>query len=141
MPYQIMYSSQATAPMTSAELERILADARTGNEARDVTGVLIYVDGVFVQILEGDEDVVRNLVESIKADARHHAVKVFHVAEVDERAFQAWSMAYLSPSAEEMSAWAGLPGTATVEELLAEIDRDPSRVPRILVNVLEDLAV
>jgi hypothetical protein len=54
MPYQIMYSSQATKPMTVAALEEILADARAGNEERNVTGALVYVDGVFFQIIEGE---------------------------------------------------------------------------------------
>jgi hypothetical protein len=39
-----------------------------------------------------------------------------------------------------MSTWAGLTGTATVENLLADVNRDPQRVPRILVNVLKALA-
>jgi hypothetical protein len=39
-----------------------------------------------------------------------------------------------------MSIWAGLPGTATVEDLLADLDRDPHRVPDILLNVLRTLA-
>ena len=58
MTYQIMDSSQASEPMTAVALETILADARTGNAARNVTGALIYVDGVFLQILEGDKAVV-----------------------------------------------------------------------------------
>ena len=140
MPYQIMYSSQATRPMTVSGLEEILTDARTGNQARNVTGALVYVDDVFFQLIEGDEDVVRNLLASIASDSRHQSVKVFYEAEVDVRAFESWSMAYLSTTAAQMSHWAGLPGTATVEELLAEVNRDPRRVPRILVNVLKALA-
>jgi len=136
MPYQIMYSSQATEPMTVTGLEAILADARTGNQARNVTGALIYVDGVFFQIIEGDKDVVQNLMANIARDSRHHSVKIFYEAEVDVRAFASWSMAYLSATAEQMSKWAGLPGTATVEELLADINR----VPRILVNIMNALA-
>lgn len=139
MPYQIMYSSQATKPMTAAGLEEILTDARAGNQARNVTGALVYVDGVFFQIIEGDKDVVQNLMASIASDSRHHSVKVVYEAEVDWRAFASWSMAYLSPTAEQMSKWTGLPGTATVEELLADVNRDPHRVPRILVNVLNAL--
>jgi hypothetical protein len=134
-----MYSSQATEPMTVAGLEAILADARTGNEARNVTGALVYVDGVFFQIIEGDKDVVHNLMASIASDSRHHSVKIFHDAEVDVRAFESWSMAYLSATAEQMSKWAGLPGTATVEELLTVISRGSHRVPRILVNILNAL--
>jgi len=140
MPYQIMYSSQATQPMTVAGLEEILVDARTGNEKRNVTGALIYVDGVFFQILEGEEAIVRELMASIARDTRHRSVKVFHEAPVDARAFQSWRMAYLSTTAEQMSKWAGLSGTATIETLLADIARDPSRAPRILVNILQALA-
>jgi hypothetical protein len=140
MPHQIMYSSEAAEPMTVTGLEQILTDARAGNELRNVTGALVYVDGVFFQILEGDEDVVRNLMTSIASDSRHHSVKVVYEAEVDARAFESWRMAYLSPTAEEMSTWAGLTGTATVENLLADVNRDPQRVPRILVNVLKALA-
>jgi hypothetical protein len=140
MPYQIMYSSRATEPMTVTGLEEILQDARAGNEARNVTGALVYVDGVFFQLLEGDEAVVRRLMASIAKDTRHHAVKIFYEAEVEVRAFESWSMAYLSPTAREMSTWAGLPATATVGELLADVNRNPGRVPRILVNVLDALA-
>ena len=140
MPHQIMYSSQATEPMTVTGLEAILTDARTGNEARNVTGALVYVDGVFFQIIEGDKDVVHNLMASIASDSRHHSVKIFYDAEVAARAFESWSMAYLSATAEQMSKWAGLPGTATVEELLTDISRGPHRVPRILVSILNALA-
>jgi len=139
MPFQIMYSSQATEPMTATDLEKILTDAQAGNEARNVTGVLVYVDGVFFQLLEGDQAVVRNLMANIASDTRHQSVKVFYEAQVDVRAFESWSMAYLSATAEQMSKWAGLPGTATVEELLTDISRGPHRVPRILVNILNAL--
>ena len=140
MTYQIMYSSQAAEPMTAAALEKILADARVGNAARKVTGALIYVDGVFFQILEGDKAVVHALMANIARDSRHQSVTVFHEAEVEARAFESWRMAYLSPTPEQMSIWAGLAGTTTIEGLLADVNRDPHRVPRILVKALEALA-
>jgi hypothetical protein len=135
-----MYSSQAAEAMTVSGLEKILSDARSGNKARNVTGALVYVDGVFLQILEGDEDVVRSLMASIANDSRHRSVKAFYEAQVEVRAFESWSMAYLSPTAEEMSTWAGLPAATTVDELLAYVNANPDRVPRILVNILETLA-
>jgi hypothetical protein len=135
-----MYSSQATAPMSVEALEQILNDARVGNVLHNVTGALVYVDGVFFQILEGDADVVRKLMASIAADSRHHSVKVFHEADVDARTFESWRMAYLSPTAEQMSAWAGLPGATTLDTLLRDLDRDPQRAPQILLNVLKALA-
>lgn len=140
MPYQILYSSQATVPMTVSGLEAILKDAQEGNEGRKVTGALVYVDDVFLQLIEGDKDVVCDLMASIASDTRHHSVKVIYEAAVEARAFESWSMAYLSPTAGQMSQWAELPGTATVQEVLAEIDRSPHRVPKILVNILNVLS-
>lgn len=140
MPYQMMYSSQATRPMTVEGLEEILADARSGNERRNVTGALVHVDGVFFQILEGERDVVHSLMQSILRDTRHGSVKVFFEREVDKRAFQDWRMAYLSASREQMAQWAGLPGAVSVRELLEDVGRDPQRVPAILVNILKSIA-
>lgn len=139
MPYQMMYSSQASAPMTVGDLEQILTDARSGNEARNVTGALVYVDGVFFQILEGDKDVLNALMANISRDTRHHSVKIFYQAEVDRPAFGSWRMACLCPSAKQMSAWAGLPGTTTVEKLLDDLYGDPQRAPTMLVNLLKAL--
>lgn len=140
MTYQIVYSSQATGPMTAADLEQILVDARAGNEARNVTGALVFVDGVFLQILEGEEGVVRALMASIASDTRHDTVTVFHEAEVEAPTFGTWRMAYVSATPQDMSAWAGLPGAATVDALLQDIGRDPQRVPQILASILRHIA-
>jgi hypothetical protein len=140
MLYHMVYSSQATRPMSAADLEQILTDARVGNEARNVTGALIHVDGVFVQVLEGEEDVLRALMANIARDTRHHGVKVFYESAIAERAFASWRMAYVSPTAEQVSTWAGLPSTASIESLLADVSRDPRRVPGFLVSMLEALA-
>jgi hypothetical protein len=140
MTYQIIYSSQATVPMSLADLEEILADARAGNERRQVTGVLVYVEGVFMQILEGEEDVLRSLMHSIAIDTRHTDVKVFHEAAVAHRTFTNWRMAYLSATPEQMAAWAGLEGAATsIESVLEDIHREPQRVSHVVDGLLRAL--
>jgi hypothetical protein len=140
MPYKIVYSSQATVPMRLDDLEAILVDARAGNEARHVTGALIYVDGVFLQILEGEEATVRALMRSIAADSRHSAVTVFQEGEVAERSFADWRMAYLQASPDQLLAWAGLHGTTTVESILRNLGDDPGRVSRVVRGILATLA-
>lgn len=140
MPYQIIYSSQAAEPMTALSLEKILTDARAGNEARNVTGALIYVDGVFLQVIEGDRDVVQGLMASIAKDSRHTQVKVFSEVELSEPTFGSWRMAYLNASPEQMSAWAGLPGATSIESILEEMDSDPQRAGRIARGIIKALA-
>src|SRR5208283_4698336 len=110
------------------------------NQARGITGVLIFVDGVFFQILEGEKDVVIDLMESIQRDTRHSGVKVYRERETDERAFASWSMAYLSPSAEEVSRWAQLDGTTTIGSVLSSLESEPGRLPGMVINILKAIA-
>ena len=140
MSYRIIYSSQATAALSLDELEAILVDARAGNEARGITGALVYVDGVFLQILEGDKEKVRALMHSIAGDARHCSVTVFHEAEVDQPLFSDWRMAYLSATPEQLAIWAGLEGTATIDDILATVRERPDRAALVAAGILEALA-
>jgi hypothetical protein len=140
MLYQLIYSSRAAQPMTAAELEEILVDARDGNVKHDITGALVYVDGVFIQILEGDRDDVNRLLANIADDPRHRSLKVFYEAAVEQRAFASWRMAYVAATREQMLAWAGLPAATTIDELLADISRDSSRGAEILRNILQTVA-
>ena len=140
MLYQMIYSSNAIQTMNSTHLEEILVDARIGNDARDVTGALVYVDGVFLQILEGERAVLDSLVASIRDDSPHDSMKVFHEAEIPVRVFSDWRMAYLSPEVADVSRWAGLEGTGTIDELLQRVHRDAQHVPRILISIVNAIA-
>ena len=140
MALQVIYSSQAATPMSVADLEQILVDAREGNARRGVTGALVYVDGVFLQILEGPEAAVRGLMGSIAKDTRHTALKVVHEAEVDPPMFHSWKMAYLTPTPGDVAAWLGLEGTASLEALLAEVHEAPAKAPRVAEGILNALA-
>ena len=136
----MIYSSRAVSPMTTDALEVILDDARRGNENRGITGALIYADGIFLQVLEGEREVDEPLAERIRADTRHEAMKIFHAREVDEPAFDDWRMAYLAPSTPELARWAGLEGTTTIDELLGHVQADAALIPKILVSIVEALA-
>jgi hypothetical protein len=138
--YQVIYSSQATAAMSVDDLEEILVDAREGNERRNITGALIYVDGVFLQVLEGDKQTVLSLMRSIGDDSRHSSVKVFYEAEVETPMFGRWSMAYLSAMPEQMAAWAGLEGTDSIESIVSHIHREPHRASEVAETILRALA-
>ena len=139
MTYRLIYSSAATEEMARGDLEQMLEESRLRNARRGITGVLVFAEGVFLQVLEGEQDDVEDLMESIRRDPRHQEIKVFHEEETDRRAFPTWRMAYLSPRAEEVSAWAGLEGATTIEGVLATLRSDPGRVPRVLTGLVEAL--
>jgi hypothetical protein len=91
---QVVYSSGATHPMSSVELAEILQIARYKNEAKDITGMLLYRSGHFLQVLEGPEKELRMLLEKLERDPRHRDLRILLDGIVPARAFGAWSMAF-----------------------------------------------
>jgi hypothetical protein len=140
MPYRLIYSSEATGEMARTDLEQMLEESRLRNAKRDITGVLVFSDGVFFQVLEGERDDVEDLMDRIRRDPRHHDLKVILEEETAGRVFPTWRMACLSPKPEEVSTWAGLEGATSIESVLATLRSDPERVPRVLTGIVEALA-
>ncbi len=136
MLIQSVYTSAAIQPMPKSKLYKILVDSRVRNKLADVTGLLVYVDGKFLQVLEGAEAVVSTLLEKISKDLRHNDVKVVYKAVIEKRTFNAWQMAYVSPSPKELATWAGLSNTTTLETTLKALESEPSRFPSVLSKLL-----
>ncbi|MBP5801127.1 MULTISPECIES: BLUF domain-containing protein [Microbacterium] len=90
----LVYCSSATHPFDERELADLLAVSRSNNDARDVTGLLLYRDGEFVQILEGDRYDVEAVMASITADQRHTDVRILLEEPLHERRFEQWTMGY-----------------------------------------------
>lgn len=90
----LTYVSLAAHPMSDDELKDILSVARQNNEQLGVTGMLLYRDGFFIQALEGEEKVVKDLYESIRQDPRHHHVVTVDVHPITERVFVGWHMGF-----------------------------------------------
>lgn len=140
MLLQMIYSSEAAPDLVLADFEKMLAEFRVRNQARGITGMLLLVEGVFVQILEGESDRVLTLMRSLERDGRHRDMKVFYRSFVEERSFASWSMAYMSPSAEEVARWAELGGATTIQDVVASLESDPKRVESFIVNLLHSIA-
>jgi hypothetical protein len=99
----LMYASSATEPLSETALDALLARSRSNNALRDLTGMLLYKDGQFMQVLEGDEETVRDTYAAIARDPRHEDVRVLLDTEIDRRQFEDWSMAYRRVSDEDLS--------------------------------------
>jgi hypothetical protein len=93
---QVVYSSAAIVPFSEPQLTELLARARTNNERRAISGMLLYHEGSFLQVLEGEASVLESLFSAISADKRHHRVVALLRREVDERHFGDWRMGFAS---------------------------------------------
>lgn len=96
--FRLMYRSRSLlAPATSAvDLGTLFSEARAHNKSLGVTGALLLDGSSFVQVLEGEEEVVQGLYAAISADARHDAVELLTAGPADDRVFARWSMARVS---------------------------------------------
>ena len=91
---QLLYGSTATVPFGKPELLELLDKCRTNNTKLNVTGLLLFKDGQFMQVLEGEEPVVTSLYQRIAQDPRHTGSMVFLQRAVEQRDFADWSMAF-----------------------------------------------
>ena len=94
MVFQLTYSSVAKPEITITDIEEIITQAKQYNTAHDITGCLIYNKGYFLQILEGEKQLVMNLINSIKLDDRHDHFTILSEGQTNTRTFKEWAMAY-----------------------------------------------
>ena len=118
------------------ELEDILEQAQSNNSRNGITGALVYIDGSFLQILEGEKDSVQTLMQKISKDIRHETVSVLHEGEIEAAAFSEWKISYVSATAEQIARWAGLSSTTQLPEVWQDIRQDPSRATQLTNSIL-----
>jgi len=118
MLVELLYCSVSVpSQLTHVDLDHILASARRRNVAVNITGVLLYYRGEFVQILEGETESVFNMYEKfIGTDPRHTALNNVYQNTISHRSFSEWSMGFV--------------GAAEIESPM------PSSVMGVLMNML-----
>jgi uncharacterized membrane protein (DUF373 family) len=105
---QLSYISTATRPMTTEDLTDILQVARTRNADKGITGMLLYSNGTFVQVLEGEEDDLNALLEVIKRDSRHTALHVLERKQIARREYPDWTMGFKRLGREDLAEVPGI---------------------------------
>jgi hypothetical protein len=69
--YTIAYNSRASPQMSETDLLELLDNSDNSNNDLGIKGILLFNEGNFLQVLEGEERVVNNLYEKIARDDRH----------------------------------------------------------------------
>lgn len=103
-----VYASRATARFSESDLPALLAQAREANAGRDVTGMLLFIEGNFFQVLEGRSETVEALFEHICRDDRHTRVTRIIFEPIAERDFAEWTMGFARLETAEVAGLAGI---------------------------------
>lgn len=91
---QLIYISNSTQFDSEEKLAELLKVSRKNNSKNGLTGMLLYHDGQFFQVLEGKEEDVMATFEKIKRDIRHRACRKMAVIDIENREFRDWTMGY-----------------------------------------------
>ncbi|RYE23739.1 MAG: BLUF domain-containing protein [Sphingobacteriaceae bacterium] len=81
-------------------LKEMLVSFRQNNEINHITGMMLFSNGSFLQVLEGEDDKIDSLIKKIKKDNRHHSIVQLAEGSITERNFGKWSMSFKAISPE-----------------------------------------
>ena len=115
--FHLIYMSVAS-PMKLTTLDDILETSQRNNERRNLTGLLVYRLGHFIQLLEGDKANVLAAFERIAGDGRHSSARVLLAFESGERLFPHWRMGHVRDGVVTAQLFASLQqlyNSATIE--------------------------
>ena len=74
MAHIIIYISRADESLRTQGVKEILTHSLTHNNDVSIKGMLMYKEGNFMQVLEGEETQIKSLYEVIKKDSRHNTI-------------------------------------------------------------------
>ncbi len=104
----ITYNSAAVASFSGDALAGLLKQSRNNNTSLGITGLLLYKDGEFMQVLEGEQLSVERLYSRIEKDPRHLNCSQLRWEVITQRRFPDWSMSFTTFG---MSTFETLPAT------------------------------
>ncbi len=87
--YRLVYVSQISylALFDPRLFEKITFSALKNNLKRNLTGILCFGDGYFMQYIEGSEQDLTNLKNILLQDNRHHSFQLCDFSPIEERLF------------------------------------------------------
>ena len=90
----LIYLSYSATDLSINDLDAMLETSRANNQENDITGLLLYYERDFLQILEGEETAVMETFNRILCDPRHRGIIILDQSTIDHRDFEGWSMGF-----------------------------------------------
>jgi len=87
MRFAISYVSTANRSLNQDEVAELLDQTEIRNNNEGVNGLLIYSDGNFFEVIEGEKSKIRDLFKMIKEDPRHRNIMMVFEKKIDKPLF------------------------------------------------------
>ena len=90
----LIYVSTAITLYDDVELDKMLESAVRHNAPQQVTGMLLYGDGNFMQVIEGEGAAIDETYGRIVKDPRHKHILLLEHGPTEGRQFSQWNMGF-----------------------------------------------
>lgn len=135
----LVYVSSSRRHLDDPEILEILRTSQKNNARRDITGMLLYKEGNFLQVLEGSDTAVAELMETLERDDRHRGLIVLSKKPIHERQFPNWSMAFQNLgtlSDEDKTAFSPFLSGSFLDE---DFQQKPDRAYKLLLHFKKNI--
>jgi hypothetical protein len=126
----VIYASRATEQFHEHEIPELLKQARLANARRELTGMLLYIGGSFLQVLEGQPDMVETVFASILLDTRHSQITLIARETIPERAYEGWTLLNKTLDPVEAGEMIGVTDYFTTATWVTQLE--PDRAKKLL---------
>jgi hypothetical protein len=119
--HRLIYLSSAVGVLRADELDRIYLRAKSANTRAGITGLLLFVEGSFLQVLEGPAAGITSLMQKIRRDRRHTGLTILYSGACAERTFPESPLHYVPArnlTLGEKQAFADLRQTVQVRSVM-----------------------
>ncbi len=131
--FNLVYVSKAVKLFSEEDHIALLKEARSFNSGLGITGMLLYKDMSFMQLIEGPKDIVKELFTKIEGDCRHTRIEVLLEESILERQFGDWSMGFANLKKATLSQEQGYSDFLKNEDSLQKLGKEPNLALKLLL--------
>ncbi len=84
----LCYVSSSNVNLTKKSLEQLFITTKSNNLKQDISGILIFNGGNFLQIMEGEKNTINELYHKISKDKKHSNIIKLIEKPISERMFE-----------------------------------------------------
>lgn len=130
----LVYVSSATSEMDNSALENLLEQSRERNFRQNITGMMLYSGGTFMQILEGKAEDVLDIYSSIVRDERNTGNIILAQEHILSRSFTSWSMGFRRVNNSDLNGVEGFSNFLHSSAPLPHLSQQPQAVVKLLLS-------
>lgn len=100
---QLIYYSKSTSPLENKHtaIKEIINTAQKVNPELGISGLLVFSNEFYLQVLEGPRNRVNELYFRIQKDPRHADPQMLAYRDIHQRDFSDWSMAWANETQDK----------------------------------------